>query len=600
MQKRYQSNDSLNILQIPKLNQKLPMDNLFIKMPKIDQISIELRNSIKYFTNYKLFETSKWLSELLNSRTYLTERSRPFLVNYAKTNTDRNYKLITKNLQNENFEKNFAEQKIEDGLFLIRTLFDLREYKKCSFNSEKFYDSKKLNNEILFFYSYSHYIHDKLRREEELISSNDDKKINIVEFSSEIESIEKILEDHEKKDELTEINLFVLALIKKDRQKIDEAITLLVKTINKMPFFWTAWLELCKLLIESENIDCFAILGKIDNHWMKNFFACGLFIENIRTHENYETYCYDICYGLWIFFDKSCYLLNILAVLFHNLSNYENSMDFFQKILLLDPYRYENIDILSNILYVKEKQNELGRLAINCFENDKYIPETCCVLGNYYSLIGDHPKAALYFQRAIKLDRNFLAAYTLLGHEFLEIKNVTSAIEAYNSAVQINRKDFRAWYGLGQAYELQNHFEFALYYFLEALKSNPRDSRMWNAIGQCYERLGKDMESSKCLEKAETFKDHEGISLFQLGKMYDLLDFKEKAVQCFEDNLKKKEEKKIYDKEMGETLLYLAVHYKNVLDFDKAMSYASRLLNFNGIEKQEAQNLILEINSCDR
>lgn len=115
----------------------------------------------------------------------------------------------------------------------------------------------------------------------------------------------------------------------------------------------------------------------------------------------------------------------------------------------VDPFRYENIDILSNILYVKEKQNELGKLAITCFENDKYIPETCCVLGNYYSLIGDHESAAKYFQRAISLDKNFLAAYTLLGHEFLELKNVTSAIQAYNQAVKINKKDFRAWYGLG-------------------------------------------------------------------------------------------------------------------------------------------------------
>lgn len=96
--------------------------------------------------------------------------------------------------------------------------------------------------------------------------------------------------------------------------------------------------------------------------------------------------------------------------------------------MMTDPYRYENIDILSNILYVKEKRNELGKLAIECFENDKYIPETCCVLGNYYSLIGQHKQAAEHFQRAIKLDKNFLAAYTLLGHEFLEIKNVTRAV----------------------------------------------------------------------------------------------------------------------------------------------------------------------------
>jgi anaphase-promoting complex subunit 8 len=595
MQNKFQSNESLNILQIPKLNQKLPMDNLFIKMPKMDLISKELRYAIKYFSKYKLFESSKWLSELLISKTDFSCKTKVFMSNYCKNNTDLNY--VSGRFSQQ---PTLSEEK-EDALLLIRTLFDLREYKKCAFNAERLYQEGNFENEIVFFYAYSLYVHDKLRREEELVSStSDDRKINIVEFSNEMEMVEKVLERHDERKELEEVNLFVLALIKKDRQKNKEAIELLVRTLNKMPFFWSAWLELCRLLVEGEDVDCFEVLGRIDNHWMKNFFASSLFIENIRTHENYENYCYDICYGLWIFFDKSCYLLNMLAVLFHNLSNYENSMDFFQKILILDPFRYENIDILSNILYVKEKQNELGRLAINCFENDKYLPETCCVLGNYYSLIGDHPKAALFFQRAIALDRNFLAAYTLLGHEYLEIKNVTSAIEAYNSAVQINKKDFRAWYGLGQAYELQNHFDFALYYFLEALKSNPRDSRMWNAIGNCYERLGKESEATMCLEKAETFKDHEGISLFQLGKMYDLLNYQDKAVQCFEDNLKKKEEKKIFDKEMGETLLYLAIHYKNIHDYDTAMSYASRLLNFNGIEKQEAQNLILEINALEK
>lgn len=46
---------------------------------------------------------------------------------------------------------------------------------------------------------------------------------------------------------------------------------------------------------------------------------------------------------------------------------------------------------------------------------------------------------------------------------------------------------------------------------------------MWNALGNCFDKIGKFVESSKCLEKAEVFKDHEGISLFQLGKMHDLL-----------------------------------------------------------------------------
>ena len=47
----------------------------------------------------------------------------------------------------------------------------------------------------------------------------------------------------------------------------------------------------------------------------------------------------------------------------------------------IDPFRYENMDTFSNILYIKEKSGELANLAIKCFNNNKYTPETCCVLG---------------------------------------------------------------------------------------------------------------------------------------------------------------------------------------------------------------------------
>jgi len=55
----------------------------------------------------------------------------------------------------------------------------------------------------------------------------------------------------------------------------------------------------------------------------------------------------------------------------------------------------------------------------------------------------------VYFKRAIKLNSKFLSAWTLMGHEFLELKNTSAAIEAYRSAIDIDPHDFRAWYGLG-------------------------------------------------------------------------------------------------------------------------------------------------------
>lgn len=58
-----------------------------------------------------------------------------------------------------------------------------------------------------------------------------------------------------------------------------------------------------------------------------------------------------------------------------------------------------------------------------------------CCPGNHYSLHAKHEKAIQYFKRATQLDRTYLSAWTLMGHEYVEIKNSHAAIEAYRKAV---------------------------------------------------------------------------------------------------------------------------------------------------------------------
>lgn len=130
----------------------------------------------------------------------------------------------------------------------------------------------------------------------------------------------------------------------------------------------------------------------------------------------------------------------------------------------------KGMDIYSNILYVKEMSAELSYLAHRAMSTEKYCPETCCIVGNYYSLKTLHNKvishqtvphqeflcqicsadkvqlivgisiwnvtpafvhfmkAILYFQRALKLDSKFLSAWTLMGHEYVEVRNYAAAI----------------------------------------------------------------------------------------------------------------------------------------------------------------------------
>lgn len=96
-------------------------------------------------------------------------------------------------------------------------------------------------------------------------------------------------------------------------------------------------------------------------------------------------------------FPTSVYLQNLVAHGQYMAHNYDKSVTQFQNLLKIDPYRYESLDLYSNILYIQEKYGELANLAFSLHQNEKYRPETCCIVGNYYALRGDHHKAVIYF-----------------------------------------------------------------------------------------------------------------------------------------------------------------------------------------------------------
>ena len=136
----------------------------------------------------------------------------------------------------------------------------------------------------------------------------------------------------------------------------------------------------------------------------------------------------------------------------------------------------------------------------------------------------------------------------------------------------------------------------------------PQDSRMWGAMGSCYEKLNLRTEAIKCYERAEQFRDSEGeytififvyvgIVLNKLANLYKSMNQMSKAAHCYEENLKRKDSEQITSKETIEAIIFLAKYYKKRSDYDKAYSFAQRLHDYNGKERDEATALIREINN---
>jgi anaphase-promoting complex subunit 8 len=68
------------------------------------------------------------------------------------------------------------------------------------------------------------------------------------------------------------------------------------------------------------------------------------------------------------------------------------AQEIFSEVLRTNPQRIDSLDKYSNILHVSKQTPKLSFLAQLTTSVDKFRPETCCVVGNYYSRTSQHEK----------------------------------------------------------------------------------------------------------------------------------------------------------------------------------------------------------------
>lgn len=399
--------------------------------------------------------------------------------------------------------------------------------------------------------------------------------------------------EHNNNDNKCAFICYLQALVFRERGRLDAAKVKFAESARLYPTFWSAWQGLVDLCDE----DTIANLRLPRDHWCYQWFIAEFNLESQKNVEAMQQFD-----RLSEIFKRSSSILTKCAIAQYNLREFDEAEELFERVIEVDPHRIEGIDAYSNILYVKEDFAKLAHLAHRISNTNKYTPETCCVIGNYYSLKQQHEKAVTYFRRALRLNRDYLSAWTLLGHEYTEMKNPKAAIEAYRCAVDINPKDYRAWYGLGQMYELISMHVYAVYYYQAAAKLRPNDSRMWCAIGACYEADGlrQPIAAIRVYQRAVACGDKEGIALGRLAKLHEQQKNWKAAAHYHLRNLERlKRETGSYAETQDsiDGLLFLAKYYKGVGKFGAAEEACSKLLDFQGPEKQTAKALLREIRS---
>lgn len=236
-------------------------------------------------------------------------------------------------------------------------------------------------------------------------------------------------------------------------------------------------------------------------------------------------------------------------------------------------------------------------------------------------------------------NKKFLSAWTLMGHECVELRNTSAAVQCYRNAIDTCSSDYRAWYGLGQTYEMLHLYQYALYYYRKASSLRPTDSRMWCAVGNCLLKLGMKSQAIKSFERASEGDNDERLALRELARLhreegragraafyyYQYLfngDVNSSRLvslyhicEEFDRNVSSQahaltsafnfsiEQGVLNNIEMNvdksEALLYLASFCKNCGEHSTSVEYCNRLLDLGGQESVSAKALLREIRSLE-
>lgn len=116
----------------------------------------------------------------------------------------------------------------------------------------------------------------------------------------------------------------------------------------------------------------------------------------------------------------------------HRPPEFDESLVHFTALRKVDPYRLDDLDVLSNILYVSEKRAELATLAQEYMRVDRVRPETCC-------LVGESPRKG---QRACSdiLERSLIRARAVLALKAIDVdREVYLQATTFRSAVTTKR-----------------------------------------------------------------------------------------------------------------------------------------------------------------
>ena len=171
---------------------------------------------------------------------------------------------------------------------------------------------------------------------------------------------------------------------------------------------------------------------------------------------------------------------------------------------------------------------------------DKLSKEALYYRGNFalYAL-GETDRAIDLYQRALKIDPDFVLARYDLAVTYRGMGEVDKAIAEYEKVLKINPRFPEALSNLGGQYFRKGDVKQAVAHFQKAIEVYPNFIQALSNLGAALNKLGNSKQALPHLKKALSLDPEFAVAYFNLGNAYFAVGELDKAETAFNNAMEK-------------------------------------------------------------
>jgi len=171
---------------------------------------------------------------------------------------------------------------------------------------------------------------------------------------------------------------------------------------------------------------------------------------------------------------------------------------------------------------------------------DKLSKEALYYRGNFalYAL-GETDRAIAFYQRALKIDPNFVLARYDLAVTYRGMGEVDKAIVEYEKVLKINPRFPEALSNLGGQYFRKGDVKQAVAHFQKAIEVYPNFIQALSNLGAALNKQGNSKQALPHLKKALSLDPEFAVAYFNLGNAYFAVGKLDEAETAFNDAVEK-------------------------------------------------------------